>query len=109
MPRTKRKQNHGKIRTKTQAERKHSIHRAFERYGFTLVRKDLEEIKFLIQTRFATFLRHQSRRVSHYLVPWEGDVLGVVYDHVRKTPITILTVEQILTRNGEGFPSVSPL
>lgn len=100
--RNKRKRNRDKPKNKVQAERQHFKRRAEERLGLTLVRKDLNEIAHLIHNRFATFVRQQSHRVSHYLVPWEGDVLGVVFDHLRNSPVTFLTVRQMLDAGVHG-------
>ncbi len=85
--------------------RRHAKRRALQRFEIDLTTADLNEIGEMIRVGFATFIRKQSFRVQHYLIPWEGDVLGVVYDRNRGTPVTFLTVDQMLDETSHEVPT----
>jgi hypothetical protein len=74
--------------TKTEALRRHTKRRALQRHGLTLNRHDLRELASLART--GIHLDRRSNRVSKKRIEFRGRTLDVVYDHDRKTIVTVL-------------------
>lgn len=78
-------------KTKSISERIHAKRRAFERYGLSLVKRDIQEICRQIEARKdASLISRQSLRVSHWEVLFRNTTLHVVYDKRRDMVITFL-------------------
>lgn len=76
--------------TKKQNEIKHFQKRCLQRLGFLVNRKEL--IKAIKQHKLP-LLYSQSNRVNCYLYVVNECNYKIVYDKVRKTPITIIPIE----------------
>ena len=77
-------------RDKTHDERKHFKRRLKERYGLEANRHDVHDIVYLIQTQKCNFVMKQSNRITVWDVPFKGEKVRIVYDKVRKAPVTAL-------------------
>ena len=75
---------------KRQAQKKHSIRRAKERYGTKVSRRILLEIVDKIQSGKSSFVSRASIRVTKHIVEYEGVVYLVAYDTKRKMVCSFL-------------------
>ncbi len=64
-----------------------------ERFGITVNRHVLREIKELIHKDGTAFVRKQSNRVSVHALTWEGQLIHVCYDKQRGELVTALLPE----------------
>lgn len=78
------------MESKAKSQRKHAKRRALSRYGLALSRHHLDAIVLQIQSGKAKFVERQSNRVTLWEVSYEGHILPVVYDKIRKTCVTFL-------------------
>lgn len=81
---------------KTKSQKKHAIYRAKTRLGFSSL--DLNRITQMINNaehnlNDVIFIRRQSRRISHWQVNYNGQILKVIYDKERHQIATIWPVE----------------
>lgn len=83
-----------KIKPKLHSLRSHAKRRAFERYGMSLNRKDIDEMVHQIQSGKAIFIEKQSIRVSKFAVVVRDTKMVAIYDKVRKTIVTVLPVAE---------------
>ena len=83
------------FKRKAVAQRFHAKKRALQRYGVNLPTTAQAAIVKLIQKGQARWLKTQSNRVTHWAVEWEGKILPVVYDKLRKQLVTVLPPEAL--------------
>ena len=80
-----------RLRPKLIDQRRHALRRARRRLGFEWAEHDLNRIKNLIQRGESQFIEEQSTRISVHRVTDSGKTFLVVYDRLRKTPVTFIT------------------
>lgn len=81
--------------TKAQAQRKHAMKRARERYDVWLTDRDYDALVFQIQQSQAVLVFNESVRVGHFIVTHEGVHMLACYDRNRKTIATFLPYEAL--------------
>ncbi len=81
------------ITGKKYANRAHFKKRVKERLGITINRKDIRELIYDIENNNIISWTMQSRRVVSYNMKFKGIRCFIKYDQIRKTPITVVTVE----------------
>lgn len=79
--------------TKKQASRVHFKKRARQRYGIKLDSDDVQAIGDMIRRGESQFISKQSNTRTVHKVEFNGSEMIVVYDRLRKTPITALKEE----------------
>lgn len=89
--------------TKKENQIHHALVRAAERFGLTLHRADLDDIRGMICKNKATFVGRTSLRVSVWDVTVRGVPCRVVYDRNRQTVVTFLEPNQV--RRIEAAPN----
>lgn len=82
-----------KVRDKVKDERRHFKRRLKERYSLEANRHDIHDIIYLIQHNKCNFVLRQSNRITVWDVPFKGETVRIVYDKVRKAPVTALLLE----------------
>jgi len=80
-------------RDKTHDERKHFKKRLKERYDLEANRHDIRDIVYLIQHQKCNLVLKQSNRITVWDVPFKGEKVRIVYDKLRKAPVTALLME----------------
>lgn len=75
---------------KHRAQRAHAKRRLRERYGLTVNRHDLCALVSLIQGGQGRMVLRQSNRVTVWEVPFQDQLLRVVYDSLRHEIVTAL-------------------
>lgn len=83
------------FKRKEVAQRFHAKKRATQRYGIQLTTQKQAAIVKLIQRGKARWLKTQSNRITHWAVEWEGQIIPVVYDKIRKQLVTVLPLEAL--------------
>ena len=84
-------------RSKEHAQRRHFNRRALERLGVKVNGRQYDALVADIQEGRARFVERQSNRITVWRVEIEGEPCGVVYDKLRGTLVTVLTVEMVGT------------
>jgi hypothetical protein len=85
-------------RSKAKKQSRHARRRARERYALDLHQDAQQQIIRMIQDGEARFIRRQSQRVSLWEVEHDGLRLPIVYDRKRKTIVTVLPQEELLSK-----------
>lgn len=75
---------------KKAAQVRHAKRRANERFGMRLDNNSMIEIAKMIQRGEGAFVEKQSQRIAVWDVMWQGNPMRVVYDKLRKTPVTFM-------------------
>lgn len=83
------KKSHKKKRTKESCELIHFKKRMIERQGLVLNKEQINEICKLIQNGHSTFVKKQTNRIVLHDISYNGKVLRIVYDKLRKIPVTV--------------------
>lgn len=83
------------LKNKKYAQRFHAKKRAAQRFGLDLTTDKQRQIVRLIQLGKGRFVKHESNSRSHWVIEWEGQLLRVVYDKVRKELVTVLPKEAL--------------
>ena len=78
-----------KKRTKADCELIHFKKRMNERQGIILNKERINEICKLIQNGQSKFVKKQSNRVVIHDIIYDDKKLRIVYDRLRKLPITV--------------------
>lgn len=98
--------------TKSTTTTKHFLRRLNERYNIRFKASDIPNIVKKIQSHDFTLVRKQSNRVSIHDVEIDGRKIRLVYDKIRKLPVTALQpdwigrdVQACGTCHGDGFVS----
>ncbi len=68
----------------------HTKRRARKRYNVSLNNQDVKEIGKMIQYGNSIHLMKESNSRSHHLVKYKSRDMVIVYDEIRKVPITCL-------------------
>lgn len=76
--------------SKKTASRNHFKQRMNERFGIKLTTSQCKDIVNLIQKGKTRFVEQQSLRVSIHEIKINEMLIHVVYDKIRKTPVTAL-------------------
>jgi hypothetical protein len=71
--------------------------RTFERFDIDVGNRTTEAMVRDIQTGKATFIRHQSLRITVWRVKCQERVCAAVYDKERKTIVTVIPLEWEVT------------
>jgi len=77
-------------KTKRQAEAAHAKRRALQRFGLTLNSDQLQALSRMIRAGRSECIERESNRVSVHRLEWQGCVVVVVYDRLRKQIVTFL-------------------
>lgn len=80
--------HNGKSKAANQAI--HARRRADERFSMELNRADMRNLAYAIQRQQTICVFRQSRRVSHHLIFFRGQLVKLVYDCKRSQVITFL-------------------
>jgi len=83
------KKSHKKKKNKDDCEIIHFKRRMYERQGIVLNKEKINEICKLIQTGQSTFVLKQTNRIVIHDILYDGKVLRIVYDKLRKLPVTV--------------------
>ena len=79
--------------TKSEAQTRHTLRRAHERYGKALEPKDLAEMRKMIQTGYSRYMKKLSCSRRQHCVSYKGTDYIVVYDKTRKQICSCLPKE----------------
>ena len=75
---------------KKKSQEKHAKIRAFERYGLTLNKSEMQQLASQVKKNKAKAIKQITNRVSLAIVTWKDIDYPVIYDRMRKTIVTFL-------------------
>jgi len=85
----KKRKHHKKLKTKIENEIIHFKKRMIERHNLVLNKEQINEICNLITTGRSIFVRKQSNRIVIHDVIYDNKTMRIVYDKIRKVPVTV--------------------
>lgn len=82
----------GSLRRKNKAkcQKKHFLRKVVERTGQVLTKGDYFKVILSIEKGTVPLVREQSNRVALFSFPLGGKDRTIVYDRIRKTPVTVI-------------------
>ena len=79
--------------TKDQAQTRHALQRAQERYEVNFTPGDLKHIRTLIQKGYSRYLKKCTNRVTEHMVVYQDRDFRVAYDKSRNQICSFLPLE----------------
>jgi len=75
------------------SQNRHFKKRLFERFEINIEQKDIEKIKYQIESGQSAIIKRQSNRIVLHGVKINDTYIIIVYDKLRKQPVTVIPKE----------------